>query len=138
MRARISDKSPLTMEEALRIALNLEALDRSREMEMRAMAGQVESSGEEPRHRRDKFIRVAARPAGGPPDSVAVSAESGSALAEVAQLREELARISQQMQQMQRAFGDRQLVGEPGGAAQFPGQYAVPLPQYVQGGYAYA
>jgi len=27
-------------------------------------------------------------------------------------------------------------VGEPGGAAQFPGQYAVPPPQYVQGGYA--
>jgi len=37
LRVCILDKSPLTMEEALRIALNLEALDRSRETETRAV-----------------------------------------------------------------------------------------------------
>jgi len=117
LRVRILDKSPLTMEEALRIALNLEALDRSRETETRAMAGQGEPGGEEHRRCRDKFVRVATRPAGGPPASGVGSAESESALGEVAQLTEEIARMSQQMQQMQKAFGDTPPMGEPAGAA---------------------
>ena len=65
LRICILDKSPLTMEKALRIALNLEALDRSREVETRAMAGQNEPGGEKPRHHRDKFVKAETRPAGG-------------------------------------------------------------------------
>jgi len=48
----------------------------------------------------------------------------------------EIAKMLQQMQQMQKAFVDRPPMGESARAAQFPGPYAVPLPQYVQSGCA--
>jgi len=38
LRVRILERVPTTMEEALRIALNLEALDKSRETEAKALA----------------------------------------------------------------------------------------------------
>jgi len=97
------------------------------------MAGQSEPSGEEHRRRREKFVRAAARPAGAPSAGGAGSAVSESPLGEVAQLREELAKMSQQMQ---KAFVDRPPMGESAGATQFPGPYAVPPPQFVQSGYA--
>ena len=88
LRVRILDKFPLTMEEALHIALNLEALDRSRNTKTRPMAGQSEPGVEEPRHHRDNFARVVARPVTGSSASGAGPAESGPALAEVSQVKE--------------------------------------------------
>jgi len=83
----ILDKFPLTMEEALRIALNLEALDRSREAEMRAMVGHSEPSEEEHRRPRDKFIRVETEPERLPASEAELDRPE-SPLDEVAQLRE--------------------------------------------------
>jgi len=133
LHVHILDKSPLIMEEALRIALNLEALDRSRETETRAMAGQSEPGVEELRCRRDKFARVVARPVMGSPASGVGPAESGSALAEFSQLKEALAKCTQEIEQMQKAFVDRKLMSEPAVAAQFLGPYAVPPPQFMLG-----
>jgi len=50
------------MEEALRIALNLEALDRSREAEMRAMEHRMEPM-KEPKKRKEKYAKLATKSA---------------------------------------------------------------------------
>jgi len=62
----ILDKVPSTMEEALRIALNLEALDCSREVETKVIVERQEHVAEETNKRKDKFVKVAAKPASGP------------------------------------------------------------------------
>jgi len=49
MRVRILDKVLATMDEALRIALNLAALDKSKETQKKAMEPREEPSDEEPR-----------------------------------------------------------------------------------------
>ena len=62
LRVQILDKVPATMEEALRIALNLEALDRSKEAEMRVIEGRQELVEEEPRKRKEKYAKLATKP----------------------------------------------------------------------------
>ena len=57
LRVRILDKVPATMEEALRISLNLEALDRSKEAEARAMEHRAEPTEEEPKKRKEKYAK---------------------------------------------------------------------------------
>ena len=96
---RILERVPTTMEEALRIALNLEGLDMSREMEVKALAGSQDHVVEEPR-RKDGYPKVVAKSVstptvGGKP------VETTSTLAEVSQLKEALGQCVQQLQQLQ-------------------------------------
>jgi len=53
LRVRLLDKGPTNMEEALRIALNLEALDNSKEVKSAAIS--------EKHSRREKFVKTASQ-----------------------------------------------------------------------------
>ena len=58
LRVRSSDKVPATMEEALRIALNLEDLHWSKEAEMWAMERHMEPVEDEPKKRKEKYAKT--------------------------------------------------------------------------------
>jgi len=96
LRVQILDKIPASMTEALRIALNLEALDSSKEGKMRALEGRQEPVEEEPR-RREKCAKVAAKPAAESADG-SVSAQAILSFADMSQLKEALASCTQQME----------------------------------------
>jgi len=53
LRLQILDKVPATMDEALCIALNLEALDKSKETQKKAMEPCEKPSDEEPRRKKE-------------------------------------------------------------------------------------
>jgi len=97
------------------------------------MVGQGESGVEELKYCRDKFASVVARQASVSAASGVEPTESGPALAEVLQLKDALAKCTQQKEQMQKAFVERRPLGEPAVAAQYQGPYAVPPPQFVSG-----
>jgi len=59
LQVRILERGPTTMEEARRIALNLEALDKSSATEARALVRPQECAKDEGE---EKFVRVAAQP----------------------------------------------------------------------------
>jgi len=84
------------MEEALHIALNLEALNKSKEAESQAMVGPQERVAEEPT-KKDRYATVLAK-------SVGTPAGTSSKLAEVSQLREDLSQCMQQVQLLQKIF----------------------------------
>ena len=60
LRVRILEQVPTTMEGALRIALNLEALDKSKETKAKAMV-ELQECAEETEEREEKFVKVAAK-----------------------------------------------------------------------------
>lgn len=85
LRVRFLEKAPTTMEEALRIASNLEALDKSKETEAKISGGLHERVVKQPRKTKDGYAKVAAKSVSTPTvESKAV--ETSSTLAEVSQL----------------------------------------------------
>ena len=99
LRVRILDKGPKNMEEALRIALNLEALDKSKEVEI------ATSSALEKPPKKDKYVKVAAQDGSIPSDGVTrqqnfnrPSADDGV----IRQLQDGIKQCCSQMAQMQR------------------------------------
>jgi len=62
LHVRIVDKVPTTIEEALHIALNLEALDHSWDVDLKVMAEHQERTTEEVKKKKDKYAKVAAQP----------------------------------------------------------------------------
>ena len=111
LRLRIQDMIPASMEEALRIALNLEALDQSKEAETRALSNQHELIAEEP-WKKKKFAKVVAKPV---LTSVgeAVATTGISTLADIMQLKEALAKCAQQIELMLKGFVERSQLTPP-------------------------
>ena len=97
------------------------------------MAGQSEPVIEEQRRRRDKYAKAVARPV---PVSTAGGEESTGSVpsfAKVSQLKDALAKRTQQIELMQKAFVERRLLVQPTTPVSYQGQYVVPLSPYTPG-----
>jgi len=90
LRVRILDKTPTTMDEALRIALNLEALHKSKETQRRAMESHDELSDEELHGIKGKLSRLAVKSVD------AADKQRTPVLVDVTQLREVLTSCMQE------------------------------------------
>jgi len=130
LRVRILDKVPATMDEALRIALNLEVLDKYKETQKKATELREEPSDEEPRRRKEKPARLAVKSVNGS-TSQSEAAQAMPTFAEVAQLKEALASCVQQMECMQKEFATRSQPAQPDTTMYQPSQYGV-QPVYGQ------
>jgi len=98
LRVWILDKVPVTMEEALQIALNLEALDRSRDTGLKVSTDCAEQSGKED-EKKEKYAMVAAQPGTAPAESSMCLPVSGTVFADDAfcQLKDMLAKCIDQV-----------------------------------------
>jgi len=100
LRVCIFDKVPTTIEEALHIALNLEALDHSQDVDLKMMAKHQECTAEEVKKKKDKYVKVAAQPV---PESIIDSAPPTATVltfADIRQLCDAFVQCTQQMERM--------------------------------------
>jgi len=95
LRVRVLDKGPTNMEEALRIALNLEALDNSKEVESAAIS--------EKHSRREKFVKTASQEGTNCSDTAARRQNDSRSFPDEAikQLRDSIQQCCSQMAQIQ-------------------------------------
>ena len=95
LRVRVLDKGPSNMEEALRIALNLEALDNSKEVESAAIS--------EKHSRREKFVKTASQEETTCSDTAARRRNDSRPFPDgaIKQLRDSIQQCCSQMAQMQ-------------------------------------
>jgi len=142
LHVRILDKVPTTAEEeALRIVLNLEALDHSWDVEVEVMAEHQECTTEEVT-RKEKYARVAAEPVSGPAVELA-TASAVPAFADIKQLCDTLAHCTQQMVRMhwdvmhltQSLTVLALYVTSYPSSVPCGGTYTVPLPSYSSGSF---
>jgi len=102
MRIRILDKMPATMDEALRVALNIEALEKSRDTHRRVVEPPEEYWDDEPRKKKGKSSRLLARAVDIANDELKPESKSepkASALVDVMQLKEALTSCVKELMQ---------------------------------------
>ena len=121
LRVRVLDKVPTSMDEALRIALNLEALDKSRENYKKTLEPQEELSEDEPRRRKEKSSRLAVKSVETNSNQTEL-VQSQPALAKMDKLEEALTSCMQEMSKMRKEFGTKNQSAQSNAKAQQPNQ----------------
>jgi len=125
LRLRILEKGVKTMDEALRTAMSLEALDKSKDIRKKAWRSYEDLLDDEPRQKKEKLSRFAVK---------AVEASTGDAVktepsvVTVGQLQEALANCMKEMTAMRKEFAAaKSTPSQPNTTVQRPNR-----PQYSQ------